>query len=89
VKLHTVVVLVDIHTMTMIVNTVVMVVLVVVFLDTTLEVIRVVRVFRDKVMPVEMVQTIVTIPVEVVVPVKLERVQITTQKVVTVCHLIF
>tara|TARA_B100000427_G_C15040916_1_gene391107 strand:- start:237 stop:464 length:228 start_codon:yes stop_codon:yes gene_type:complete len=75
--------------MTMIVNTVVMVVPVAVLLDTTLEVLRVVRVFRDKVMPVEMVQSIVTIPVAVVVPVKLERVQITTQKVATVCHLIF
>ena len=90
VKLHTVVVVVDIHTITMIVNTVVMVVPVVVFPGTVLvvEITLVVRVFLDRVIAV-VLQTLVTIPVVAVVPVKLERVQITTHTVVTVYHPIF
>ena len=85
VKLHTVVVVVDIHTMTTIVNTVVMVVPAVVFLGTVLvvEITLVVRAFQVKVIAV-VVQTLLTTRVVVVVPVKRERVQITNQKVVMV-----
>ena len=92
VKLHTGVVLVDIHTITMIVNTVVTVVPVVVFPGTVLvvEITLVVRVFLDKVIMV-VVQTLVTIPVVVVVPVQLDKVtkEMPSQTVVTVYHPIF
>ena len=84
VKLHMVVVVVDIHRITMIVSTVVMVVPVVVLLGTTVTIPQVVRVFPVKVITVEMQQTLITIQVVVVVPVKRERVQIPNHTVVMV-----
>ena len=83
------VVVVDIHTITMIANTVLTVVPVVVLLGTMVTIPRVVRVVPVKVIMEEMQQTLITIPVVVVVPVKRGRVQIPNHTVVTVYHPIF